>query len=118
MALRVALVGCGRISELHLRAYAALEDADVVAVVDPQAGRRSPYAGGRPSGWEAPLDAWGWRLDPEQGGGWPLLFDDGPHKLALAWWLLGPVRAVHAFTSFTDVLPGKRIESPALASWQ
>lgn len=42
--LRVALVGAGMISEYHLRAWARLPDAVVVAVVDPDPSRRAGRA--------------------------------------------------------------------------
>jgi predicted dehydrogenase len=42
--LRVALVGSGMISEYHLRAWARLPDAAVVAVVDPDRSRREARA--------------------------------------------------------------------------
>jgi predicted dehydrogenase len=42
--LRVALVGAGMISEHHLRAWARLPDAVVVAVVDPDPARRTERA--------------------------------------------------------------------------
>jgi D-apiose dehydrogenase len=42
--LRVAMVGAGMISEHHLRAWKRLEGVDVVAVVDPDAGRAAARA--------------------------------------------------------------------------
>jgi UDP-N-acetyl-2-amino-2-deoxyglucuronate dehydrogenase len=40
-ARRVAVIGCGDISSVHLAAIAAMPDAALVAVCDPDAGRRS-----------------------------------------------------------------------------
>ena len=37
--IRVAIVGCGRISDLHQRAYLGRDDAKITAVCDSQPGR-------------------------------------------------------------------------------
>jgi predicted dehydrogenase len=42
--LRVAIVGLGRIFDLHARTYAGYPDAEVVALVDPDAARRDERA--------------------------------------------------------------------------
>ncbi|MFI6481744.1 Gfo/Idh/MocA family protein [Nonomuraea sp. NPDC050663] len=70
--------------------------------------------GWSPTAWEVPAAASAWRIDPEQCGGGPLVFDDGHHKFAIAWHFLGLADQVHAFVgSAYDGL----IDAPSLVSW-
>ena len=65
-------------------------------------------------GWPIPLRSWAWRLDERHSGGGPTIYDDGFHKLSLAWELLGPVDDV---TGWIDRTLGV-VDSPALLSWR
>lgn len=65
-------------------------------------------------GWPIPLRAWAWRLNEAHSGGGPTIFDDGFHKLSLAWELLGPVVEV---TGWIDRSLGV-VDSPALLQWR
>lgn len=65
--------------------------------------------------WLVPAAASAWRLDPEKCGGGPLVFDDGHHKFAIAWYFLGLARKVHAFIGFA---PTTGMDAPSLVSWE
>lgn len=62
------------------------------AIGEPRALRLKLGACGR-GGWPVPLKTWLWRLD-ECHGGYPTVFDDGYHKLSLAYFFFGPVASV------------------------
>ena len=73
---------------------------------------------GDPShGWDIPGAAQAWRLDPERCGGGPIVFDDGHHKFALAWWFMGMPEEVHAWIGRTEVAGG-RVDGPAMISFR
>lgn len=76
---------------------------------NPGVGRRA---------WQVPAAAQAWRLDPERCGGGPLVFDDGHHKFALAWYFMGRIESVHAWIGRTDVSEGLSLDAPALVSWK
>lgn len=65
-------------------------------------------------GWPIPLRSWAWRLDERHSGGGPTIFDDGFHKLSLAWELFGPVVEVTGWIDRTIGL----VDSPALLTWR
>lgn len=71
-------------------------------------------AGSSPTAWDIPAAAAAWRLDPAKCGGGPLVFDDGMHKFAIAWYFLGLAERVHAFigTSADGTL-----DAPSVVSW-
>ena len=71
-----------------------------------------------PSEWEVPASAQAWRLNPEECGGGPLVFDDGHHKFALGWHFMGMADEVHAWIGSTEVAPGKFLDAPAIVSWK
>lgn len=224
--IRVGIIGCGRISDLHAQAYLAHQDASIVALADPDAGnlatrgqawgvpesgRHSDYrdllarpdvdmvevlvphhlharialdamdagkhvslqkpmsvsladadamidrarergvvfkvfenfvfyppvrrakqiidagdigdvlsirlksnAGWSPTAWEVPAAAAAWRADPGKCGGGPLVFDDGHHKFAIAWYFLGLADRVHAFIGSSA---DGTLDAPSLVSW-
>lgn len=76
--------------------------------------RLKSNAGWSPTAWEVPAAAAAWRADPGTCGGGPLVFDDGHHKFAIAWYFLGLASRVHAFigTSADGIL-----DAPSLVSW-
>lgn len=72
-----------------------------------------------PNEWEVPGTALAWRFTPEQCGGGPLVFDDGHHKFALAWFFMGGIaEAVHAWIGATEIAPGFVLDAPAIVSWK
>jgi predicted dehydrogenase len=66
--------------------------------------------------WPDPTEPW--RYDSTKCGGGPMLFDDGHHKFALAWYLVGPARTVHSWVKWTEIEPGRWLDTPALVSWE
>jgi predicted dehydrogenase len=75
-------------------------------------------AGVSPTAWSVPPAAQAWRFSPEQCGGGPLVFDDGHHKFALAWFFMGLAEEVHAWIGTTEISPGFLLDSPAIVSWK
>jgi predicted dehydrogenase len=66
--------------------------------------------------WPDPAEPW--RYDSRKCGGGPMVFDDGHHKFALAWYLVGPARAVHSWVKWTEIEPGRWLDAPAVVSWE
>ena len=93
----------------------AAELIDQGAIGEPLSIRLKSNFGYSPDAWEIPWSALLWRLDPTTCGGGPLTFDDGHHKFALAWLVLGQPAEVHAWIGETDIL-GAKIDSPSLIS--
>jgi predicted dehydrogenase len=77
--------------------------------------RLKSAAGYSEQAWPSPADRW--RLDPSKCGGGPMLFDDGHHKFAIAWYFLGLPELIHCFAHQTEVGPGCQIDCPAIATW-
>lgn len=75
-------------------------------------------SGVSPTEWDVPNAALAWRLNPEECGGGPLVFDDGHHKFALGWHFMGLAEEVHAWIGSTDIGPGMTIDAPAIVSWK
>ncbi len=71
-----------------------------------------------PGEWAVPKSALAWRLNPEECGGGPLVFDDGHHKFALGWHFMGMAEAVHAWIGSTEIAPGQFLDAPAIVSWK
>lgn len=65
-------------------------------------------------GWDVPPAAAAWRRDLSKAGGGPLTFDDGHHKVAVAWHLMGPIERVHAWIGETDIGGGNTLDAPAV----
>ena len=71
-----------------------------------------------PTEWQVPASARAWRLNPEECGGGPLVFDDGHHKFALGWHFMGLAQEVHAWIGSTEIAPGSFLDAPAIVSWK
>jgi len=69
---------------------------------------------GAAGGWWVPLKTWLWRLDFDECGGTPSVYDDGYHKLSIAKFMLGGIESVKAWIDFTF----GAIDTPALVSWK
>ena len=93
----------------------AVELIEAGLIGTPLAVRLKSNCGYSPEAWEVPWPALAWRLNPETCGGGPLTFDDGHHKFALAWLLLGQPAEIHAWIGATDIL-GATIDSPSIIS--
>lgn len=70
--------------------------------------------------WDVPLEAWAWRINPEMGGGCPLMFDHNYHNYSLALYLLGPVGQVAAWMDRSELVPGSGIfvSTPSTVMWK
>jgi len=70
--------------------------------------------GGGAGGWWVPLKTWLWRLDYEECGGTPSVYDDGFHKLSIARYFMGEIESVKAWVDFVF----GAIDMPAIISWR
>ncbi len=70
--------------------------------------------GGGLGGWWVPLKTWLWRLDYDECGGGPAVYDDGFHKLSISRYFFGEVESVKAWVDFTMGV----IDMPAFISWR
>lgn len=88
------------------------------AIGEPLSIRIKSIFGDPRHGWSIPPAARSWRLDPARCGGGPIVFDDGRHKFALAWWLMdGLPEEVFAWIGTTPVEDG-RVDGPAMISFR
>ncbi|MGI9007042.1 MAG: Gfo/Idh/MocA family protein [Streptosporangiaceae bacterium] len=78
--------------------------------------RLKSAAGYNPAAWPPPAEPW--RSDRERCGGGQMVFDDGHHKFALAWYLGGLAEVVHAFIESRPLASGAVLDVPALVSWR
>jgi len=69
---------------------------------------------GAAGGWWVPLKTWLWRLNLEECGGTPAVYDDGYHKLSIAKYMLGEIESVKCWIDFTF----GAIDTPALITWK
>ena len=90
---------------------------DAGAIGEPLFVRIKSNFGNPRHGWPVPVAARDWRLDPERCGGGPIVFDDGHHKFALAWWFMGMPEDVHAWIGTTAV-EGGTVDGPAVISFR
>jgi len=70
--------------------------------------------GGGMGGWWVPLKTWLWRLDYEECGGGPAIYDDGFHKISIARSFFGDVESVRAWI---DMSLGV-VDVPAMITWR
>lgn len=96
----------------------ARELIDAGEIGEPITIRLKSNPGFSPNAWEVPVAAARWRFDTSRCGGGPLVFDDGHHKFAIAWYLMGPPQDVHAWIVEREVAPGAYLDAPALISWR
>ena len=90
---------------------------DAGAIGEPLTIRIKSVFGDPRHGWAVPEAARAWRLDPARCGGGPIVFDDGHHKFALAWWLMGMPEEVHAWIGTTPTAGGP-VDGPAIVSFR
>ena len=96
----------------------ARELIDAGEIGEPLTIRLKSNSGYSPTAWEVPTAAARWRFDATQCGGGPLVFDDGHHKFAIAWYLMGPPQDVHAWIMEREITPGSYLDAPAIISWR
>jgi predicted dehydrogenase len=70
--------------------------------------------GSSPGGWWVPLKTWLWRINWDECGGGPAIYDDGYHKMSIARWFFGDIDRVKAWVDFIFGV----VDSPALITWQ
>ena len=90
---------------------------DEGAIGEPLTIRIKSVFGDPRHGWAIPGSAQAWRLDPARCGGGPIVFDDGHHKFALAWWFMGMPEEVHAWIGRTEIAGGT-VDGPAMISFR
>jgi predicted dehydrogenase len=86
---------------------------DAGDIGDPLTIRIKSNSGDPACGWSVPAAAAAWRHDMSKSGGGPLTFDDGHHKVAVAWYLMGSIERVHAWIGSTEIGPGQTMDAPA-----
>ena len=79
---------------------------DEGAIGEPLTIRIKSNPGRSDTAWDIPAPTQAWRQDIERIGGGPLVFDDGHHKFALAWYFMGRAEEVHAWISHTTAPDG------------
>ena len=97
------------------RAKALIDNGEIG---DPLTIRIKSNSGVSPTEWDVPASAQAWRLNPDECGGGPLVFDDGHHKFALGWHFMGMADAVHAWIGSTELGPDMMLDAPAIVSWK
>jgi predicted dehydrogenase len=122
-----AMVGAAEAAGLFLKLFEnfvfyppvvkAKELVDAGAIGEPLFVRIKSNFGDPRHGWPIPVAARDWRLDPGRCGGGPIVFDDGHHKFALAWWFMGMPEEVHAWIGTTPV-EGGVVDGPAVISFR
>ena len=95
----------------------AKELVDAGAIGEPLTIRIKSVFGDPKHGWAIPNAARDWRLDPATCGGGPIVFDDGHHKFALAWWFMGMPEELHAWIGRTEIAGGMA-DGPAMISFR
>ena len=93
----------------------ALIDDGVIGT--PQAIRIKTNTGTSKTAWQIPAGATAWRQNREKSGGGPLVFDDGHHKFALAWYFMGNPEQVHAFIGRTEAEKDVWFDAPAMITF-
>lgn len=91
---------------------------DAGAIGDPLSIRVKCNKGDPATAWDIPVSTRAWRQDHAQSGGGPLTFDDGHHKFAVAWHIMGKPEAVHAWIGRTELEHGVMLDAPAMISWK
>ena len=69
-------------------------------------------------GWDVPMSSYRWQFEQAQDGRGMLVFDHGWHQLAVAIWLLGPVKRIFAWLGSTEIMPGIVMDAPATLVWE
>lgn len=98
-----------------MTAKALMDDG---AIGEPLSIRIKSNPGKSKTAWTVPKTADAWRQEPDKAGGGPLVFDDGHHKFALAWHLMGPAEEVHAFIHHTRRPDGGLFDAPSIISFR
>ncbi len=91
---------------------------DEGAIGEPLSIRIKSNSGKGKTAWEIPSSADAWRQDKETSGGGPLVFDDGHHKFALAWYFMGNPEEVHSYIHHTQRKDGGFLDAPSLISFR
>jgi len=69
-------------------------------------------------GWDVPVSSYRWQFEQARDGRGMLVFDHGWHQLAVAIWLLGPVRRIFGWVGGTEVVPGIVMDAPSTLVWE
>ncbi|MCJ8322588.1 MAG: Gfo/Idh/MocA family oxidoreductase [Rhizobiales bacterium] len=91
---------------------------DAGAIGDPISIRIKSNPGKSKTAWKVPTNANAWRQKKSRSGGGPLVFDDGHHKFALAWFFMGEPTDVHSFIGETTTPDGTVLDAPSIISFR
>lgn len=99
----------------YVRARELLQEG---AIGEPVSLRVKVIGGNPRHGWRVPVSAWAWRLNEEESGGGPSIFDHGYHVFSIAMYFLGAVESVFAWIERQELQPGLVWDSPAAIVWR
>lgn len=102
----------------HPPVMKAKELMDQGAIGEPLSIRIKSNPGKSQTAWEVPKEADAWRQEMDKAGGGPLVFDDGHHKFALAWYFMGNPEEVHSFIHQTQRPDGGWFDAPSQISFR
>jgi predicted dehydrogenase len=93
------------------------EVLDSGEIGDPAGIHMKIVATGR-GGWDVPISSYVWQFEQARDGRGMMVFDHGWHQLAVAIWLLGPVRRIFGWVGSTEVVPGIVMDAPSTLVWE
>lgn len=100
----------------HLKARTLIQEG---AIGEPLSVRLKTAAGRFEDGWQVPMSAQAWRMNPEACGGGPTCFDHGYHCYNMAQFFLAePIERVHAWIHVNDFGTAGVYDGPALITWK
>ena len=100
----------------HVKARELVRDG---AIGEPLSLRLTTAAGRFEDGWNVPMEAQRWRMDPARCGGGPTCFDHGYHCFNMArLFITEPVERVHAWIHVNRFGPDALYDGPALIGWK
>ena len=91
----------------------AIREALVSGEIGDPAGLHMKIVATGRGGWDVPMSSYEWQFEQARDGRGMLVFDHGWHQLAVATWLLGPVRRIFGWVGATEIVPGIVMDAPS-----
>jgi predicted dehydrogenase len=96
----------------------ALRDVLLSGEIGDPAGLHMKIVATGRGGWDVPMSSYEWQFEQARDGRGMLVFDHGWHQLAVATWLLGPVRRIFGWLGATEIVPGILMDAPSTLVWE